>query len=121
MPYLVRFYSLLSQIVANLNIAEPDERETNQFDDLRYIFIDDPVSSLDENHLIELAVNLGGLIKEARGLKFIVSTHNPLFSMFYSTKQETKLVICFKRMRMVPTIYWKRKETQIKVFHIITI
>lgn len=73
------FYSLLSQIVANLNIAEPDERETNQFDDLQYIFIDDPVSSLDENHLIELAVNLGGLIKDARDLKFIVSTHNPLF------------------------------------------
>lgn len=40
------FYSLLSQIVANLNIAEPDERETNQFDDLQYIFIDDPVSSI---------------------------------------------------------------------------
>ena len=73
------FYSLLNQIVANLNIAEPDERETDQFNDLQYIFIDDPVSSLDENHLIELAVNLGGLIKEANNLKFIVSTHNPLF------------------------------------------
>lgn len=73
------FYSLLNQIVTNLNIAEPDERETNQFNDLQYIFIDDPVSSLDENHLIELAVNLGGLIKEANGLRFIVSTHNPLF------------------------------------------
>ena len=73
------FYSLLNQIVANLNIAEPDERETSQFNDLQYIFIDDPVSSLDENHLIELAVNLGGLIKEASGLRFVVSTHNPLF------------------------------------------
>ena len=73
------FYSLLNQIVANLNIAEPDERETDQFNDLQYIFIDDPVSSLDENHLIELAVNLGGLIKKANGLRFIVSTHNPLF------------------------------------------
>ena len=52
------FYSLLNQIVANLNIVEPDERETSQFNELQYIFIDDPVSSLDENHLIELAVNL---------------------------------------------------------------
>ena len=73
------FYSLLNQIVVNLNIAEPEERETEQFNDLQYVFIDDPVSSLDENHLIELAVNLGGLIKEANGLRFIVSTHNPLF------------------------------------------
>lgn len=74
------FYSLLSQIVANLNIAEPDERETNQFDNLQYIFIDDPVSSLDENYLIELAVNIAGLIKSSQSeLRFIITTHNPLF------------------------------------------
>ena len=42
---------------------EVDDRETNEFDQLEYVFIDDPVSSLDENHLIELAVNLAGLIK----------------------------------------------------------
>lgn len=73
------FYSLLEQVVEVLNITEPNERETDQFNDLKYVFIDDPVSSLDENHLIELAVNLGGLIKESTGLKFIISTHNPLF------------------------------------------
>ena len=73
------FYSLLEQVVEVLNITEPNERETDQFNDLKYVFIDDPVSSLDENHLIELAVNLGGLIKKSTGLKFIISTHNPLF------------------------------------------
>ena len=74
------FYTLLDQAVTILNIAGPGERETNQFDQLEYVFIDDPVSSLDENHLIELAVNLAGLIKSSQsGLKFIVSTHNPLF------------------------------------------
>lgn len=73
------FYSLLTLVVDALNEPEPANRDTNQFDELEYVFIDDPVSSLDENHLIELAVNLGGLIKEARDLKFIVSTHNPLF------------------------------------------
>lgn len=73
------FYSLLEQVVEVLNVAESDERETNQFDDLEYIFIDDPISSLDDNHLIELAVNLAELIKKSNGLKFIISTHNPLF------------------------------------------
>ena len=74
------FYSLLNQIVANLNIVEPDERETSQFNELQYIFIDDPVSSLDENHLIELAVNIAELIKSSQSeLKFIITTHNPLF------------------------------------------
>ncbi|MDF0607058.1 anticodon nuclease [Neisseriaceae bacterium TC5R-5] len=74
------FYTLLDQVVTILNVADPGERETNQFDQLEYVFIDDPVSSLDENHLIELAVNLASLIKFSRSsLKFIVTTHSPLF------------------------------------------
>ena len=74
------FYTLLDQVITILNVAEPTERETNQFDQLEYVFIDDPVSSLDENHLIELAVNLVGLIKSSQsGLKFIITTHSPLF------------------------------------------
>lgn len=74
------FYTLLDQVITILNVAEPTERETNQFDQLEYVFIDDPVSSLDENHLIELAVNLAGLIKSSQsGLKFIITTHSPLF------------------------------------------
>ena len=73
------FYSLLEQIVDILNITEIEDRSTIQFNDLEYIFIDDPISSLDENHLIELAVNLAELIKKSIGVKFIVSTHSPLF------------------------------------------
>lgn len=74
------FYSLLEQVVEILNVPEPHERETDQFNDLKYVFIDDPVSSLDDNHLIELAVNIAELIKSSLSdLKFIVTTHNPLF------------------------------------------
>lgn len=73
------FYSLIEQIVEVLNVPESEDRSTNKFDDLKYIFIDDPVSSLDDNHLIELAVNLAELIKKSSGLKFVISTHNPLF------------------------------------------
>jgi hypothetical protein len=74
------FYTLLEQVISILNTPEPIERETDQFNQLEYVFIDDPVSSLDENHLIELAVNLAGLIKSSQSdLKFIITTHNPLF------------------------------------------
>ena len=74
------FYSLLKEIVETLNIPEAGDRSTDQFDSLRYIFIDDPVSSLDENHLIELAVNIAETIKSSQSdLKFIITTHNPLF------------------------------------------
>ena len=74
------FYSLLEQVINVLNVAEPTERETSKFDELEYVFIDDPISSLDDNHLIELAVDLAQLIKSSKSdLKFIITTHNPLF------------------------------------------
>lgn len=74
------FYSLIEQIVEVLNIADTNDRSTNDFDHLEYIFIDDPVTSLDENHLIELAVDLAQLIKSSKSeVKFIITTHNPLF------------------------------------------
>ena len=76
------FYVLIRQVIAELNIPEDSEegRSTDQFDDLEYIFIDDPVSSLDENHLIQQAVDLADLIKLSKpGLKFIITTHNVLF------------------------------------------
>lgn len=74
------FYTLLDQVITILNVADPTDRETNQFDQLEYVFIDDPVSSLDENHLIELAVNLANLIKSSQSnLKFVITTHSPLF------------------------------------------
>lgn len=74
------FYTLMEQVIAILNVPEPSDRETNEFDKLEFVFIDDPVSSLDENHLIELAVDLAQLIKSSQSeLKFIITTHNPLF------------------------------------------
>lgn len=77
------FYSLIEQVVDILNITELENRSTDQFNQLEYIFIDDPVTSLDDNHLIELAVDLAGLIRRSdyqfNKLKFIITTHNPLF------------------------------------------
>jgi wobble nucleotide-excising tRNase len=74
------FYSLLEEIIQNLNETDISYRSTDIFNHLEYIFIDDPVSSLDDNHLIELAVNISKLAKRSESnLKFIIATHNPLF------------------------------------------
>lgn len=74
------FYSLLEQIVNTLNEDDTTNRVTQEFNDLKYVFIDDPVSSLDDNHLIELAVNIAKLIKSSlNNLHYIITTHNPLF------------------------------------------
>lgn len=74
------FYSFFKEVVETLNISEDGNRPTKIFDKLEYIFIDDPVSSLDDNHLIELAVDTAYLITNSKSnLKFIITTHNPLF------------------------------------------
>ena len=73
-------YTLLQQVVSTLNEPDVANRITDKFDALEYVFIDDPVSSLDDSHLIELAVDLAGLIKSSTSdLKFIITTHSPLF------------------------------------------
>lgn len=77
-------YTLLEQVVSTLNETDVSNRVTDQFNNLEYVFIDDPVSSLDDSHLIALAVDLAGLIKrsayvDGKGLRFVVTTHSPLF------------------------------------------
>ena len=74
------FYTLLEQIIFTLNDVQLDYPESTPFDEHEYIFIDDPVSSLDDNNLIQLAVELAQLIKlNKSNIKFIITTHNPLF------------------------------------------
>lgn len=74
------FYSLLKQVIDVLNVLDPNERETDKLNQLDYVFIDDPVTSLDDNHLIQMAVDLAEIIRKSESnLKFIITTHNPIF------------------------------------------
>ena len=68
------FYVLVKNIIGAIK-----EKSTDEFNSLEYVFIDDPVSSLDENNTIDMAINLAKLIKSVENLKFIITTHNPLF------------------------------------------
>lgn len=85
------FYTLFVEVVEILIYTEED-RDEETFNDLKYIFIDDPVSSLDDNHLIELAVDVAALVKscESKDLKFIITTHNPLFYNVLSNELNNK-------------------------------
>lgn len=79
------FYTFLNEVILSKN------EDPESFPNLKYIFIDDPVSSLDDRKIIEMAVDLASLIKksdftkptptvhESSGLKFIITTHHPLF------------------------------------------
>ncbi|ODA29269.1 AAA family ATPase [Planctopirus hydrillae] len=86
------FYTLLEEVISILNEAEPSKRDDNQFDNLQYVFIDDPVSSLDDGHLIEVAVDLASLVKSSEStLKFIITTHSPLFFNVLHNELNNKL------------------------------
>ncbi len=88
------FYSLLDQVINVLNIPELSERETDKLNHLEYVFIDDPVTSLDDNHLIQLAVDLAQLIKKSESdLKFIITTHNTIFYNVLHNELKTK--VCY--------------------------
>lgn len=50
------------------------------YDWVKYIYVDDPVSSLDDNNTIAIAHHLGRMLKNSNGdVKSIVSTHHALF------------------------------------------
>jgi len=50
------------------------------YDWVRYIYIDDPISSLDDNNAIAVASHLAQLLKGANGqLKTVISSHHALF------------------------------------------
>lgn len=67
------FFLAILQLAAEAKKGEP-------FDWVRYVYIDDPISSLDEHNTIALASDLAGLLKGATsGMKVVVSTHHGLF------------------------------------------
>lgn len=108
------FYSFLELIVEELSSPE-DERSTTDFNRLQYVFIDDPVSSLDDNHLIELAVDLAKLVKSCTAsLKFIITTHNPLFYNVLSNELNNKLA----KVPITDPIVWLYKPVHSQKFRL---
>lgn len=100
------FFVLMETIVAELNIDEISDRSTDEFNAIQYIFIDDPISSLDDNHAIDIALELKHIIGSSQNenLHFIISTHHSLFynvlhtemskaKKFWLSKNEDKYLI----------------------------
>lgn len=77
----VVFFVLMETIISELNIDEINDRSTDEFNAIQYIFIDDPVTSLDDNHLIQMAISLRESIANSKSgeLRFIITTHHALF------------------------------------------
>lgn len=108
-------YTLLQQVISTLNEPDATNRITDKFDALEYVFIDDPVSSLDDTHLIELAVDLANLIKtshyhDGHGLRFVITTHSPLFYNVLHNELNNDLKNPVEGK--IPTWLFKRKQSE---------
>ncbi len=55
-------------------------RKATTYDWAKYLYIDDPISSLDEQNSVAVAAHLAHLLKDkSNSLKTVISTHHPLF------------------------------------------
>jgi len=66
------------------------------YDWVKYVYIDDPISSLDENNAIALACELASIIrKEDNDIKTVISTHHSLFFNVMFNELRVKRKTCF--------------------------
>ena len=64
-----------------------DKEEGSPYEWVKYVYIDDPISSLDDNYAVSVAHNLATILKDykkinydpKKDIKFIISTHHGLF------------------------------------------
>lgn len=58
---------------------------------VKYIYIDDPISSLDDNNAIAVASHLAQLLKSQEDIKVVISSHHSLFfNVMYNELKKTK-------------------------------
>lgn len=73
-----------------LAIVELVKLDAESYDWVKYIYIDDPISSLDDNNVVAVACQLAELLKDCR-VKTVISTHHALFFnvMYNELKKES--------------------------------
>lgn len=77
-----------------------DAQSGQAYDWVKYLYIDDPISSLDDNNAIAVASDLAKLLRRGKGkVKTVISSHHGLFFnvMFNELKkQQTKSYFLYK-------------------------
>lgn len=78
------FYTFIDSMIYELK-EEKDNRSTDVFDNIEYIIIDDPVSSVDDIKIMNIAIKLYELIERINEIKtnkkqsILITTHHALF------------------------------------------
>jgi hypothetical protein len=74
-----------------------DKEEGSPYEWVKYIYIDDPISSLDDNYTIAVANHLGQLLKASGdNIKVVISSHHALFFnvVCNELKKALKFMLC---------------------------
>ena len=74
-------YHAVLDLMVDVLSDKTENRTTDMFNNVKYIVIDDPVSSIDDTRIVSLAIDLVetvNMLKEF-GLKVIILTHHALF------------------------------------------
>lgn len=90
------FSTYLNSSIEYLNEKE-EERATTEFNKIKYVVIDDPVSSMDDSKIISIALDIAKLIhKSKENLSFFISTHHALFfNVLFNAKIKLVYRKCF--------------------------
>lgn len=76
------FYTFIDLMIYELK-EDTDNRSTNVFDNLAYLIIDDPVSSIDDIKILNIAIKIFELIERMDELSMkpniLITTHHALF------------------------------------------
>ena len=74
------FFLAIVELAIDNNIDSNIDNNIKAYDWVKYIYIDDPISSLDENNAIMVGSHLAKLLKkEKHSLKTVISSHHTLF------------------------------------------
>lgn len=96
------FLVLLESIISELN-EDIENRTTDEFNFIEYIYVDDPVTSLDDNYTIDIAIALKNIMRKSNfdsrsDLKFIISSHHALFyNVLYNELNKKNAFVMLKK------------------------
>ncbi|MEI8209273.1 MAG: AAA family ATPase [Methylococcales bacterium] len=87
-----------------------DKEEGSPYEWVRNIYIDDPISSLDDNYAIAVANHLGQLLKDSNGeVKTVISSHHSLF--FNVMCNELKSAVKYMLLSHESSVSYSLKDT----------
>ncbi|MBL7648097.1 MAG: anticodon nuclease [Candidatus Hydrogenedentes bacterium] len=102
-----------------LAISELAIDEASAYDWVKYFYIDDPITSLDDNNAIAVATDLANLLRRAKGkIKTVISSHHGLFfNVMFNELKKSSHRSYFIHRKPTENTYTLRATDETPFFH----